>query len=128
MNRLVKIDVSADVIPVERLRPAIRVDDICKSFGEKLILDRITFEVAKGEFVVLLGPSGCGKSTLFRCLTRLIEPDSGRIVIDDTDVTTLRPRELVRFRRQIGFVFQQFNLVKRLTAIDNFIKAMIHLT
>lgn len=79
MNRLVKIDVSADVIPVERLRPAIRVDDICKSFGEKLILDRITFEVAKGEFVVLLGPSGCGKSTLFRCLTRLIEPDSGQI-------------------------------------------------
>ena len=125
MNRLVKIDVSADVIPVERLRPAIRVDDICKSFGEKLILDRITFEVAKGEFVVLLGPSGCGKSTLFRCLTRLIEPDSGRIVIDDTDVTTLRPRELVRFRRQIGFVFQQFNLVKRLTAIDNVLAARL---
>lgn len=69
--------------------------------------------------MILLGPSGCGKSTFFRCLTRLIEPDGGTIRVDGVEVTGLSEAGLVKLRRQIGYVFQQFNLVKRFRAIDN---------
>jgi phosphonate transport system ATP-binding protein len=99
--------------------------DLCKSFNGRTVLDNIRCSIPKGQFVVLLGPSGGGKSTLFRCLTRLIEPDSGSITVDGTDVTSLRPRNLNLFRRKIGFVFQQFNLVKRFNAIDNVLAARL---
>lgn len=103
----------------------IGVYDVSKSFGERQILRNVSFEVKPAEFVVLLGPSGGGKSTLFRCLTRLVEPDSGKIVIDGIVVTDLGSAALARFRRQIGFVFQQFNLVKRFRAIDNVLAARL---
>lgn len=125
MNTLVKIDASARPVATAPVRPAIRVDGVSKRFSERQILDQVSFDVGEGEFVVLLGPSGCGKSTLFRCLTRLIEPDSGHVLIDGVDVTTLTRRQLIQFRRQIGFVFQQFNLVKRLKAIDNVLAARL---
>lgn len=97
----------------------ISVRDLRKSFGDRQVLKGVSFETRPGELVVLLGPSGCGKSTLFRCLTRLIEPDSGRITIDGVEVIGLSRSNLVKLRRQIGYVFQQFNLVKRFRAIDN---------
>lgn len=97
----------------------IAVRELRKRFGNRQILNGVSLDVRPGELVVLLGPSGCGKSTFFRCLTRLIEPDAGQIVIDGVSVTELSQSRLVKLRRQIGYVFQQFNLVKRFRAIDN---------
>ncbi len=69
--------------------------------------------------MVIIGLSGSGKSTLMRCINRLIEPTAGKIYIDDVDVTALNPDELRRMRRQIGMIFQQFNLVKRSSVLTN---------
>ncbi|MBM4433704.1 MAG: phosphonate ABC transporter ATP-binding protein [Chloroflexi bacterium] len=82
-------------------------------------LDGIDLTIQRGEFVVLIGLSGSGKSTLLRCINRLVEPTSGRVVFDRTDVTAAPGPELRRIRRRIGMIFQQFNLVKRLTVYSN---------
>ena len=84
------------------------------------VLDRLSFEAARGELVVLLGPSGSGKTTLLSCLGAMLAPTSGSIRLDDTDVTQLSraDREAYR-RRDVGFVFQGFNLLPSLTAREN---------
>lgn len=87
--------------------------------GKVRALNDVSFEVHKGEFLVLIGLSGSGKSTLLRCVNRLVEPTSGRVILDGTDVTRLSARALRRTRRRIGMVFQQFNLVKRSTVLAN---------
>jgi phosphonate transport system ATP-binding protein len=79
----------------------------------------VSFEVTDGEFVVVIGLSGSGKSTLLRCINRLIEPSAGRVVWDGVDVTAASPAELRRLRREIGMVFQQFNLVRRSSVLTN---------
>ena len=106
----------------------ITVRNLCKSFNTRAVLDDVSFSIPRGKFVVLLGPSGGGKSTLFRCLTRLIEPDSGHISINNTTITGLDAGALNEFRRQVGFIFQQFNLVKRLSALDNVLAARLSYT
>nr|ABG02410.1 HtxD [Xanthobacter flavus] len=107
---------------------AIVVRDLSKAFHGRVVLDHVSCTVPAGQFVVLLGPSGCGKSTLFRCLTRLVEPDAGSVTIRDTEVTALGPSALKALRRKVGFVFQQFNLVKRFSAIDNVLAARLAAT
>lgn len=87
--------------------------------GKVRALADVSFEVARGEFLVLIGLSGSGKSTLLRCVNRLVEPTSGRVVLGGTDVTRLSSRALRRTRRRIGMVFQQFNLVKRSSVLVN---------
>lgn len=82
-------------------------------------LDGVTFTVQDGEFLVIIGLSGSGKSTFLRCINRLIEPTSGRIVWDGVDVTAAPPEELRRIRRRIGMIFQNFNLVKRSSVLTN---------
>lgn len=82
-------------------------------------LKDVSFTVEDGEFVVLIGLSGSGKSTLLRCINRLVEPTSGRVIWDGVDITAASPAELRRIRRQIGMIFQQFNLVKRLSVMTN---------
>jgi phosphonate transport system ATP-binding protein len=82
-------------------------------------LDGIDLTVRRGEFVVLIGLSGSGKSTLLRCINRLVEPTRGRVVFDGTDVTAASGADLRRIRRRIGMIFQQFNLVRRLTVYSN---------
>jgi len=79
----------------------------------------VTFEVQGGEFLVIIGLSGAGKSTLLRCINRLIEPTEGQIIWDGVDVTAASPQQLLEIRRQIGMIFQQFNLVKRSTVLTN---------
>lgn len=69
--------------------------------------------------MVVTGPSGCGKSTLLRCIARLTDPDSGRIIVTGKDVTDLSYLDLLDVRRRIGFVFQRSNLIQRLTALEN---------
>ncbi len=82
-------------------------------------LDDISLDVQRGEFVVLIGLSGSGKSTLLRCVNRLVEPTSGRVVFDGADVTAASGEELRRLRRRIGMIFQQFNLVRRSSVFAN---------
>jgi phosphonate transport system ATP-binding protein len=99
---------------------SVRVEHLSKVFPDGTrALDDISFEVRPGDFLVIIGLSGSGKSTLMRCINRLIEPTSGKIFLDDLEVTALRPKELRALRRQIGMIFQQFNLVKRSSVLTN---------
>jgi len=82
-------------------------------------LNNVNFEVQDGEFLAVIGLSGSGKSTLLRCINRLIDPTSGRILWNGADVTAASGAELRMIRRQIGMVFQQFNLVKRSSVLTN---------
>jgi phosphonate transport system ATP-binding protein len=82
-------------------------------------LNGVSFEVTQGEFLAVIGLSGSGKSTLLRCINRLIEPTSGKILWDDIDITAAKGAEIRKIRRQIGMVFQQFNLVKRSSVMTN---------
>lgn len=84
-----------------------------------LALNNVSFTVEPGEFLVIIGLSGSGKSTLLRCINRLIEPTGGKILWDGADITTADPNKLREIRRQIGMIFQHFNLVKRSTVLTN---------
>lgn len=79
----------------------------------------VSLTVGNDEVVFVIGPSGAGKSTLIRCINRLVEPDAGSITLDGLEITTLPPAELRRARRQMGMIFQEFNLVERLTVMEN---------
>ena len=98
----------------------LKVEHLVKTYpnGTQAIKD-VSFEVADGEFLAIIGLSGSGKSTLLRCINRLIEPTSGKVYFDGVDVTAASGGELRRVRRQIGMVFQQFNLVKRSSVMTN---------
>jgi phosphonate transport system ATP-binding protein len=82
-------------------------------------LHDISFTVRDGEFLILIGLSGSGKSTLLRCINRLVEPTEGKVIWNGVDVTAASPRGLRQIRRNIGMIFQQFNLVKRSSVITN---------
>jgi phosphonate transport system ATP-binding protein len=82
-------------------------------------LKRIAFEIPRGQLVGVIGRSGAGKSTLMRCINRLVEATEGQVVLDGRDVTNANRRELRLIRRQIGMIFQHFNLVERLPAVRN---------
>jgi len=79
----------------------------------------VSFDVQDGEFLVIIGLSGAGKSTLLRCINRLIEPTEGQIIWDGIDITAASPQQLRQIRRQIGMIFQHFNLVNRSTVLTN---------
>ena len=82
-------------------------------------LSGIGFCVDTPQVVAIIGPSGAGKSTLIRCINRLVEPTRGRVKLHDTDVLALNRRELRRARRRMGMIFQEYNLVERLTVMEN---------
>ncbi len=98
----------------------LRVEHLTKIYPNGTVALRdVSFEVPDGEFLVVIGLSGSGKSTLLRCINRLIEPTSGKIFWNDIDITSASPSEIRRIRRQIGMIFQQFNLVKRSSVLTN---------
>ncbi len=98
----------------------LRVEHLNKVYPNGTVALRdVSFEVEDGEFLAVIGLSGSGKSTLLRCINRLIEPTSGKVIWNDTDVTALPASEMRQVRRQIGMVFQQFNLVKRSSVLTN---------
>lgn len=102
----------------------IQVENLVKSYqlGKVLIpaLRGVSFDVAKGEFLVVMGPSGSGKTTLLNLLGAIDKPASGRIIIDGKDITTLGEGDLTKLRRhKIGFIFQFYNLIPSLTAFEN---------
>jgi putative ABC transport system ATP-binding protein len=102
----------------------IQVENLVKTYqlGNVSIpaLRGISFDVAKGEFMVVMGPSGSGKTTLLNLLGAIDKPTSGRIIIDGRDITTLGEGDLTKLRRhKIGFIFQFYNLIPALTALEN---------
>ena len=99
--------------------PVLRAVNVSKRLGGKVILDDVSLDVAAGELKVLIGPSGAGKSTYLQCLTYLVPPDAGSIILDGTPVNAANTRELCAFRRQVGMIFQDFNLFDHLTAEEN---------
>jgi phosphonate transport system ATP-binding protein len=98
----------------------IRVRGLRKVFpGNTIALDEIDLEIAAGEVVALIGPSGAGKSTFLRCLNGLVTPTAGEVRVGEARVSGAVTEELRRVRAGIGFVFQQFNLLRRLTVLEN---------
>ncbi len=98
----------------------LRVENLTKVYPNGTqALKNVSFEVAEGEFLAVIGLSGSGKSTLLRCINRLIEPTSGKIFWDGVDVTAATGGDIRKIRRQIGMIFQQFNLVKRSSVFTN---------
>ena len=94
----------------------LRVENLSKTYEDGTqALKGVTFSVAPGEFVAVLGKSGSGKSTLLRCINRLVEPTGGSIFLGDDEITGASLSALRLLRRKIGLVFQQYNLVNRLT-------------
>ena len=107
------------IATVSPRNPAIRIVGLKKRFGDLTVLDDVSFDVAAGEVVAILGASGAGKTTLFRCLTRLAQCDCGQIFLGEHAMRTLGGRELSVARSEVGLIFQQFNLIRRLSALDN---------
>jgi phosphonate transport system ATP-binding protein len=98
----------------------LRIKNLTKIYATGTVaLKDVSFDVQDGEFLVVIGLSGSGKSTLLRCINRLIDPTGGKIYWNDVDVTAATSAELLHIRRNIGMVFQQFNLVKRSSVITN---------
>ncbi len=99
----------------------IELHEITKQYnGATRALDRVTLEIAEGEWVAVMGPSGSGKTTLLNLLSCLDQPTRGKVIIDSQEITALAPRQLAQFRREkVGLVFQQFHLVNYLTAVEN---------
>lgn len=95
------------------------VSDLSCRFGSQTALSAVGFQVEKGEIVGVIGSSGAGKSTLLRCLCALERPAEGRILLDGADLTQLSERELVAARRQVGLVFQHFNLLNSRSVAAN---------
>jgi phosphonate transport system ATP-binding protein len=105
--------------PDTRLKPMISIRGMSKTYrGGVRALSNVSIDVAAGEFLVILGPSGAGKSTLLRCINRLVDPSAGQVLHNGAEITGKRGSLRVT-RRQFGMVFQQFNLVKRLSVLTN---------
>ena len=112
-----------------RSRAALTVERLERVFGgttnPTYALRGISFSVATGEFVAVMGPSGSGKTTLLNCIATIDRPTSGRVVVGDTEVSHLRGRKLARFRREdLGFIFQDSNLIDTLTGYENIALAL----
>ncbi len=102
----------------------ISAHQICKIYGiganRVTALDNVSLEIKSGDFISIMGPSGSGKSTLLHLLSGLDRPTSGQLTYDGTDIYSFEDKDLAAFRRRrIGFIFQQFNLLPPLTALEN---------
>ena len=104
----------------------LKITDLSKTYDTGTVaLKNVSFTVDKPQVVTIIGPSGAGKSTLIRCINRLLEPTSGRVILDDIDILTLNRRELRKARRQMGMIFQEYNLVERLTVMENLLSGRL---
>ena len=98
----------------------LEITDLVKNYATGVrALDGVSLTVAESQVLAVIGSSGAGKSTLIRCINRLVEPTSGSIRLNREELTTLRRRPLRRARRRIAMIFQEFNLVERLTVMEN---------
>lgn len=97
----------------------IEVNKLIKNYNDRKILKEISFSIKKGEFISIIGESGAGKSTLMRCLNGLEEINSGSIKFYNKEITTLKEKEKNIIKRQMAFVFQDFNIIDNLYVIEN---------
>lgn len=95
--------------------PLLQIRELGHGYGQGAVLDGLSFDVQRGEFVALLGPSGAGKTTLIKCITGQLQPLRGQVLVGGAEPARLQGRD----RRRVAVVFQQFNLVRRLSALDN---------
>lgn len=105
----------------------IDIKDLCKSFGDTLVLKNISEIIEKGEKVVIIGPSGSGKSTFLRCLNLMETPTSGDIIFEGNNITRASDKEINLLRQRMGMVFQHFNLFPHLTIKKNITLAPVKL-
>jgi polar amino acid transport system ATP-binding protein len=117
------------------MTPMVKAQKVCKSFGALHVLKGITLEVGKGEVLCMVGPSGSGKSTFLRCINHLEQVNAGRLYVDGdligyreagSKLHEISPRDAAKQRRDIGMVFQHFNLFPHRTALENLIEAPVH--
>lgn len=111
------------------MKNVLNVENIEKYYGNKdnitKAIDNISFKVGKGEFVGIMGPSGSGKTTLLNCISTIDTVTTGNIIINEQDITKLKSKNLEKFRRdELGFIFQDFNLLDTLTAYENIALAL----
>ncbi|WP_198529531.1 amino acid ABC transporter ATP-binding protein [Mycolicibacterium elephantis] len=113
----------------------VKAEQVCKNFGALEVLKGITLEVGRGEVLCMVGPSGSGKSTFLRCINHLEQVNAGRLYVDGeligyrergNKLHEMAPRDAAKQRRDIGMVFQHFNLFPHRTALENVIEAPIH--
>ncbi|MDF3336034.1 amino acid ABC transporter ATP-binding protein [Mycolicibacterium septicum] len=113
----------------------VRAESVCKNFGALHVLKGVTLDVGRGEVLCMVGPSGSGKSTFLRCINHLEQVNAGRLYVDGEligyrerggKLHEMAPRDAARQRRDIGMVFQHFNLFPHRTALENVIEAPIH--
>ncbi|WP_095173051.1 MULTISPECIES: ABC transporter ATP-binding protein [Blautia] len=106
------------------MEPLLNIEHVSKYYGESTnvtkALDDVSFSVEPGEFVGIMGASGSGKTTMLQCISTLDEPTGGRILLDQKDITKITEKEIARFRsKNLGFVFQEYNLLDTLTLGEN---------
>lgn len=109
----------AEVDDHHRIVPAIEFRDVVLAFDERVILDRLSFKVLKGETKIILGGSGGGKSTIIKLVLGLLKPDEGRVLVDGEDITDYSEAQMVDVRKRIGMVFQEGALFDSLSVYDN---------
>lgn len=102
-----------------RAIPAIEFKDVVLAFDDKVILDKLSLKVMKGETKIILGGSGGGKSTIIKLVLGLLKPDSGRVLVDGEDITEYSEEQMMRVRKKIGMVFQEGALFDSLSVYDN---------
>ena len=103
----------------------LRVEHLAREYGMTRAIDDVSFSVEEGEFVGIMGASGSGKSTLLNCVSTIDRPTGGRIWVEGREVTSLKPKQVSRFRRErLGFIFQDCNLLDTLTAFENIALAL----
>lgn len=100
----------------------IKFEKVNKSFGTLQVLKNFSIHIKKGEVVVVIGSSGCGKSTFLRCINKLEKVDSGKVVVDNIDITS-KGIDINKIRAEVGIVFQQFNLFPHMTVLENIMLA-----
>ena len=103
----------------DRAIPAIEFRDVVLAFDERVILNRLSFKVMKGETKIILGGSGGGKSTIIKLVLGLLKPDSGQVLVDGEDITNYSEDHMMRVRKKIGMVFQEGALFDSLSVYDN---------
>ncbi len=101
------------------MQPVLEVKNLRAAYGAREILKGVSFSLNADDFFAIIGPSGAGKSTLIRCVNRLVEPKSGQVLFNGVDLLKLSYPEMRLQRRNIGMIFQEFNLIERLSVIDN---------
>jgi phospholipid/cholesterol/gamma-HCH transport system ATP-binding protein len=109
----------AEVDDTHRIVPAIEFRDVLLAFDERIVLNKLSFKVLKGETKIILGGSGGGKSTIIKLVLGLLKPDEGRILVDGEDITEYSEAQMVNVRKKIGMVFQEGALFDSLSVYDN---------